>query len=453
MNHTAAPQPTRSRIISLLWFPFFFAAATALVYSFANTHPQPHDVRLGVIGTPPPSLPAGIDVEAVTGTAGVAHHQLAGVYDSGARTFYVSSAASASRANYLNAVLHPASTVDVVPLAHGDVSGAGLFFFGLPLLLVGLITSIVLLQFGMWPVRRKVIAVFATGAFAAVVTFVVGVSRDVIPADGWLLLYGFALTQAIGWLTTALPRLVRQFFLPVAMTFVLILGIPTAGATVNPDMLPTWLRWLHDVLPFGQFVEAARDEAYFGQRGLAHPLIILGSWVAGSALLLAWTARPRRSVNPAAAGRAVAETAAGAVAATRDVTVEPGVADHVDAESVASGQGVSGQGAVAHRRLHGTVRNTGLIPVSGATVLVLNDSGDELHRTMTHADGTYAIDDVRPGLHHLVVTAAHHEPEIVTIAVRRHRAESARDITLTDWDDPAGNLTAEEIADRRAPIA
>jgi hypothetical protein len=415
LNHTAAPQPTRSRIISLLWFPFFFAAATALVYSFANTHPQPHDVRLGVIGTAPHSLPAGIHVEQVTGTAGVVHHQLAGVYDSGSGTFYVSSAASASRAGYLNAVLHPASTVDIVPLAHGDVSGVGLFFFGLPMLLIGMITSIVLLQFGMWPVRRKVIAVFATGAFAAIVTFVVGVSRDVIPADGRLLLYGFALTQAIGWLTTALPRLVKQFFLPVAMTFVLILGIPTAGGTVNADMLPTGLRWLHDVLPFAQFVDAARDDAYFGGRGVAHPLTILGAWVVGSALLLAWTARPVKR------------------AATKPVVAEPVM--------------------IGHRRLYGMVRNTGLMPVSGANVLILNDAGDELHRTMTRADGTYAIDDVRPGLHHVVVTAAHHEPEIVTIAVCRHRAESARDIMLTDWDDPAGNLTAEEIADRRAPIS
>jgi hypothetical protein len=411
MNHATAPQPTRSRIISLLWFPFFFAAAMSVLFLLASTHPSPHHLHLGMIGTAPAKLPAGIDVKPVTDFAGVARDQLAGVYDSSSHALYLSSAASSSRATYLTAVLHPVHTVDVVPLASGDVTGAGLFFYALPMLLVGIVTSIVLLQFGMWPVRKKVVTVAATGAFATVVAFAVARALDVIPADGWLLLYGFLLTQSIGWLTTALPRLVKQFYLPTAMTFVFILGIPTSGATVNADMFPTGVRWLHDVLPFGQFVEAARASAYFGNHGLARPLIILVAWTVAAALLLAWTTRPAKPIPP-------------------------------PRESTDYG----------HRRLYGTVRSTALVPVVGATVLALDDKGNELVRTTTGPNGDYEINDVRAGLHHLVVTATHHEPEIVTIIVHRHRAESARDVMLIDWDDPAGNLTAEEVADRRAPI-
>ncbi|BBH69938.1 hypothetical protein ACTI_66230 [Actinoplanes sp. OR16] len=406
-----APQPTRGRVLSLIWFPFFFAAAMSVLYLAAFAHPEPHDLRLGVIGTAPAHLPPGFATEAVTGTGGVADGDLAAVYDSATSTLYVASAASGTRADYLTAVLHPATTVDLVPVASGDVSGVSLFFYGLPMLLVGLITSIVLLQFGMWPVRRKVATIAATGAFATVVAFTAGVARDVIPADGWLLLYGFLLTQAIGWLTSALPRLVRQFFMPVAMTFVLILGIPTSGATVNADMLPAPLGWLHRVLPFGQFIEAARASAFFGGHGLAKPLTVLVAWAVGAALLLAWTARPA------------------VVVAVPQEVIEPG-----------------------HQRLHGTVRSTAGIPVAGATVLTLDDGGNELVRTTTGADGSYQVDDVRTGLHHLVVTAAHHEPEIVTVAVHRRRAEPARDIVLTDWNDPAGNLTADEIGARRSLI-
>jgi hypothetical protein len=412
MNHATAPQPTRGRVLALLWFPFFFAAAMSVLYLVAFAHPQPHDVRLGVIGSAPANLPDGLTVEPVTGTSAVAANDLAGVYDTATGTLYVASAASGTRADYLTAVLHPTSTIDVVPVAPGDVTGVGLFFYGLPMLLVGLITSIVLLQFGMWPLRKKVATIAATGAFATVVAFTVATAREVVPADGWLLLYGFLLTQAVGWLTSALPRLVKQFFMPVAMTFVLILGIPTAGATVNADMLPTALGWLHGVLPFGQFIEAARAGAFFGGHGLARPLVVLSAWAAGAALLLAWTGRTPAPTSPPAPDRA-----------------EPG-----------------------RQRLHGTVRSTAGVPVAGAAVLTLDNAGRELIRTVTDQAGSYAVDGVRTGLHHLVVTADHHEPEIVTVAIHHHRTEPARDIVLTDWNDPAGNLTAEEIVDRRSLI-
>jgi hypothetical protein len=69
-------------------------------------------------------------------------------------TVYVARAASAIRASYLQGVFtriaaetsrQPARVVDLVPLASGD-GGTGIFFFAFPLMMVGLITAIVLLQ-------------------------------------------------------------------------------------------------------------------------------------------------------------------------------------------------------------------------------------------------------------------------------------------------------------------
>jgi hypothetical protein len=273
-------------VLSLIWFPFFFAAAMSVVFLSAFAHPEPHDLRFGVIGAQI-VLPEGITPEHVVGPEGVAAGELAGAYDSATSTLYVASAASGTRAGYLSQVLHPARTVDLVPLTAGDVSGVGGFFYGLPLLLVGLITSIVLLQFGGWPLRAKLLTIAATGAFATAATWTAAVTMDVIPADGWLLLHGFLLTQAIGWLTTGVAARAKQFFMPISMTFVLILGIPTSGATVNADMLPTPLRWLHEVLPFGQFVEVFRASAYFGDHGLVRPLLVLLAWVAVGAAVVA----------------------------------------------------------------------------------------------------------------------------------------------------------------------
>ena len=279
----------------MLWFPFFFAAAMSVVFLSAFAHPEPHGLRLGVIGPDVP-LPQGVEPHHVTGAGGVATGELAGAYDSATSTLYVASAASGTRADYLAGVLHPARTVDLVPLAGGDVSGAGAFFYGLPLLLVGLITSIVLLQHGNRPLRRKLTLIAATGAFAAVVAWTTAVTLDVIPADAWLLLHGFLLTQAIGWLTTGVAKAAKRAFMPISMTFVLILGIPTAGATVNADMLPAPLRWLHEVLPFGQFVEVFRASAYFGGHGLVRPLGVLVAWVVVGAAVVVWT---HRTATPA----------------------------------------------------------------------------------------------------------------------------------------------------------
>jgi hypothetical protein len=277
-------------VLSLIWFPFFFAGAMSVLFLSAFARPEPHDLRLGVIG-PAVVLPEGIAPERVAGPEGVASGELAGAYDSETSTLYVSSAASGTRAEYLAHVLNPARTVDLVPLAAGDVSGVGGFFYGLPLLLVGLITSIVLLQFGMWSLRAKLLTIAATGVFATAVTWTVAVAMDVIPADEWLLLHGFLLTQAIGWLTTGVAGGAKRFFMPISMTFVLILGIPTSGATVNADMLPMPLRWLHDVLPFGQFVEVFRASAYFGGHGVVRPLLVLLAWGAAGAAVVVWAHR------------------------------------------------------------------------------------------------------------------------------------------------------------------
>jgi hypothetical protein len=86
--------------------------------------------------------------------------------------------------------------------------------------------------------------------------------------------------------------------------------------------------------------------------------------------------------------------------------------------------------------------------VPDAVVSVLDESGEELRRTRTDTEGAYIVDQLSPGLHHLVVTARHSEPEIVTVALHADD-DRPRDLALQDWDDPAVNLSAEEIGIRR----
>jgi hypothetical protein len=319
---SSASQPSFRRVASLLWFPFFFAAAFTLMGLFAFANPTPHAIPIDAVGTADQAnalqrqldivAPQGFVVSSVSspaeGSAALAGNETAAVYAPGHAgvTLAASSAASATRADYLHSVFAeisaasedaPLTYVDAAPRAAGDASGVGIMFYALPLLLVGLITSIVLLQFGMWPIRKKFAVIAATGAFASTFAFVAATTLDVLPADLMLLVYGFVLTQAIGWLTTAAALLAKQFFMPIAMTFVLILGIPSSGATVNGDMLPGFIRGLNSVLPFAQFVDITRASAYFDGRGIGEPLLILMAWTTAGAALLAVARRRISQTN------------------------------------------------------------------------------------------------------------------------------------------------------------
>jgi hypothetical protein len=317
-------------------------------------------------------------------------------------------------------VLSPTThVVDVRPTASGDMSGVSIFFYALPLLLVGLITSIVLVQLGMWPLRWKLAAIAATGAFTSVVTYVVATSLDAVPSDPRLPLYGFLLTQTIGWLTTAAALSLKQFFMPAAMTFVLVLGIPSSGGTVNGDMLPAAIGWLNDVLPFAQFIDATRASAYASGAGLARPLLILAAWAVAGAALVGWTARRARRVAAA-----------------------PRLADQpngVDPEA---------QPAPGFARLFGRITTASGHPVAHSFLSVLDESGAQLRRTATDAAGWYNVDDLSAGLHHVVVTAHQCEPQIVTVSLDPDD-DLPRDLALQRWDDPVGNLGAEEVLARR----
>jgi hypothetical protein len=168
--------------------------------------------------------------------------------------------------------------VDVVPLLPGD-SGNGVFFFVFPMMLVGLVTVLVLLQrASAWSIGRRMLAVAAMGAVGATTAYVTLNTLEVLPDKPVLLLYAFFLSQIFGQLLLGAAALLKQYFLPVALTFVLILNVPSAGGTVPPDLLPTGLRVLSNVLPLAQGVKITRSVVYFDGAELLGPTLILVGW-------------------------------------------------------------------------------------------------------------------------------------------------------------------------------
>ena len=304
-----------TRWVALLWFPLFFATAMSLIFIPAFSRPAPHQLPIGVTGTAnqASALQAKLDAvhpggfvvipyaDAATATDAVTSDRLAAALVGSPAQLLVATAASKTRADYLTAVLATETgatsprVVDVRPRPAGDASGAGVFFYGLPLLLVGMVTSIVLVQHGTRSMVTRMVAIAATGSFASVVAWTVATSRDILPTDAGLLAYGFLLTQIVGWTTTAAAILAKPYFLPISMTFVLLAGIPTSGGTVPADMLPAGLAQLHAALPFAQFIETVRASS-LASAGVLRPVSVLLAWALATAALIAYARRRTRTV-------------------------------------------------------------------------------------------------------------------------------------------------------------
>jgi hypothetical protein len=309
-----------------MWFPLLFAIGLPVIFELAFHAPQPHKVPIAVVASTSQvevisrELHAvssgGFDVEQLPSRAAaitaVRDRHVAAAYINASPSIphlYVARAASAIRANYLQGVfaqiagvarLSPPQPVDLVPLLPGD-SGTGLFFFVFPMMMVGVITVLVLLQRApTWSIGRRVAAVAAMGAVGATVAYITVNSLNVLPDKPVLLLYAFLLSQIFGQLMVGSAPLLKQYFLPVAMTFALVLSVPSAGATVVPELLPTGLRYLSDVLPLAQGVKVTRSVAYFGSADIARPTAILLLWTALAAVIVgaAWYKQPDRHGTP-----------------------------------------------------------------------------------------------------------------------------------------------------------
>jgi hypothetical protein len=322
------------RITSIMWFPVLFAVSLPVIFQLAFHAPDPHEVPIGVVGNVSQVQlvreqltyvsSAGFQVKRLTISAAVGDvrgREMAAAYLSGSSpVLYLARAASAIRANYLVSVFagiaratgsRPPATVDLVPLLSGD-TGAGVFFFVFPMMMVGVITVIVLLQrAGSWTIGERMVAVAGAGAIGATTAYLTATQLNVLPSKPVLLLLAFLLSMIFGQLFVGAAPLLKQYFLPVALAFALVVGTPSAGATMTPDLLPTGLRYLSDVLPMAQAVKVTRDVAYFDGAGAGLPTVILLLWAAFAAMIVSVALyrqpnRRQRSASTAIGGPDVA---------------------------------------------------------------------------------------------------------------------------------------------------
>jgi hypothetical protein len=301
-----------------------------VTFEVVYPQPQPHGVRI-VVGNASQVRLMTDDLHRVSASefevrqlpfaaavsAAVRGRQAAAAYVhyGSTSTVYLARAAAPVPASYLQGVFariasktgnQPPPVVDLVPPAAGD-GGIGLFFV-FPLLMTGVITAIVLLQLPTWPIGRRVATVAAVGAVGATATYLTAVSLNILPSKPLQLAYAFALTQVFGQLMVGAAPPLKQYFLPAALTFALILSVPSSGGPVTPNLLPrsaissTRCHWRRP--------ELHRSVAYFHNADTTQPTLVMLLWaaIAAGTVAIAWLrqsrTRPTQTPTSAVTSRA-----------------------------------------------------------------------------------------------------------------------------------------------------
>jgi hypothetical protein len=305
------------------------AAVFALVSSnvAANHSPKPHDVPIGIVGTPPATDaaeaelgradPGAFKVHAypslTAAKTGVLHRSVYGAFQPDpSPVLLTASAASPAVAVLLQRTFarpagrsgHPLAVRDVVPLPASDSSGATTFSAILSLIIVGLAGTTMVFTL----TRHR------PEAFRLVVTAVLGVAAGLITAlvtnvlvgafpDHFFAVWGVAalFVLAIGMSIAAFQVVFGIPGTAIGAILFLVIGNPASGGSSAPELLPGFWRTLSQVLPPGAAVTSMRDVVYFQGHGCTHALIVLALYAVLGAAVAMIAYRLRGGLGAAAA--------------------------------------------------------------------------------------------------------------------------------------------------------
>jgi hypothetical protein len=322
-------------------------AVFALVASnvAANHSPKPHDVPIGIVGTPGVGVavraelargaPGAYDVHPYRSLASartaVLHRSVYGAFQPvPSPVLLVAAAASPPVAVLLQRTFASvagrsgrALTVeDLAPLPSSDSSGATSFSVVLGLILAGLAGTSLVYAFTQH--RSEAVRVMVTvtlGVGAGLITALVTNTLIGAYPGHFFAVWGVA---TLFVLAIGLPIAAFQVIFGVAGTAIgwilfLVIGNPASGGSSAPELLPGFWRTLSQILPPGAAVTSLRDVVYFNGHGSSHALIVLVVYAvlgAGVAMTVArLRARPGAAAMRATGARS--PDAVGVVQASR----------------------------------------------------------------------------------------------------------------------------------------
>jgi hypothetical protein len=291
------------------------AAVFALVSSnvAANHSPKPHDVPIGIVGTPAVINAAAAELGRVARGAfkvraypsltaaktAVLHRSVYGAFQPvPSPVLLTASAASPAVAGLLQRTFarladrsgRALAVHDAVPLPESDSSGATTFSAILSLIIVGLAgTTMVYTLTRHRPEAFRLVVTAALGIGAGLITaLVTNVLVGAFP-DHFFAVWAVAalFVLAIGMSIAAVQVIVGIPGTVIGAILFLVIGNPASGGSSAPELLPHFWRTLSQVLPPGAAVTSMRDVVYFHGHGSTHALIVLALYaVLGSGIAM-----------------------------------------------------------------------------------------------------------------------------------------------------------------------
>lgn len=283
-------------------------ALFVLAYVVATAAPRPDRIPFGVVGSAGSTAELAQGVQRAAGTAlevrayatdadvrtAIENQEIFGALVSSGRdtaTLYAASAAGASVARVLTQATPEAAAAqgvtvkvqDLVPLPASDSNGLVSFYVALACVVYGFSGTVIALGAAAkqpLPAQIAVIACFSlVGGLST--ALVAGPITKAVQVNYLLFAVIAALTMfAAGMFTALALELGGQQATPVVLIVLLVLGSPSSGGSVAPDLLPWFFRFIGQWLPPGAAVSALRNAVYFPGSQHGMPIIVLVVWAA-----------------------------------------------------------------------------------------------------------------------------------------------------------------------------
>ncbi|MFD3531488.1 hypothetical protein [Streptomyces sp. NPDC058664] len=329
-------------VLGHLLTPLLMCVGMGLAYLGAFHAPEPHDLRVDVVGSGPTAQvlaqtlqdkgAGALDVRTVadrdTAVTALREQSSFGAYVPGEKPeLLVAPASSDTSAMAVEKLFTkvaagqgaPLKVTDVAPLASGDPTGQGVFFL-LVALSIGAYASVAVIGGAGAVLPLRIRALLAAGMslvvsligtlFAGPVFHLVDQGLGGVWALSWLYAAGILLVGV------GLHTYLRRWTTLGVMVLFVMLNFTSSGGIYRPELQPGFFGALHAFWNGAGFVEGVRGHVYFGGHALGGHVLVLAVWfLVGAALVVAAGITEKRRARVAGDGASVSASASAPVPA------------------------------------------------------------------------------------------------------------------------------------------